>query len=123
MVAHNKEANGPHVLFYGHYDVQPVEPLEAWDSDPFEPSLKEQPDGEIHIVARGASDDKGQLLTFIEACRSWKAVTGHLPINVSTFFEGEEESGSPSMGAILGRGRHGTDRRRQAAMRYLSLER
>ncbi|RWB65940.1 MAG: M20/M25/M40 family metallo-hydrolase [Mesorhizobium sp.] len=101
VVAHNKEANGPHVLFYGHYDVQPVEPLEAWDSDPFEPSLKEQPDGETHIVARGASDDKGQLLTFIEACRSWKAVTGHLPINVSMFFEGEEESGSPSMETFL----------------------
>ncbi|TIX44614.1 MAG: M20/M25/M40 family metallo-hydrolase, partial [Mesorhizobium sp.] len=101
VVAHSKEANGPHVLFYGHYDVQPVEPLEAWNSDPFEPSLKEQPSGETHIVARGASDDKGQLLTFIEACRSWKAVTGHLPINVSMFFEGEEESGSPSMETFL----------------------
>ncbi|UVK48032.1 M20/M25/M40 family metallo-hydrolase (plasmid) [Mesorhizobium sp. AR07] len=101
VVAHNKEANGPHVLFYGHYDVQPVEPVEAWSSDPFEPSLKEQPDGETHIVARGASDDKGQLLTFIEACRSWKAVTGRLPINVSMFFEGEEESGSPSMEGFL----------------------
>ncbi|MER9134345.1 M20/M25/M40 family metallo-hydrolase [Mesorhizobium sp. M0768] len=101
VIAHSKDANGPHVLFYGHYDVQPAEPLEAWNADPFEPSLKEQPDGDTHIVARGASDDKGQLLTFIEACRSWKAVTGHLPIKVSMFFEGEEESGSPSMEAFL----------------------
>ncbi|MER8524499.1 M20/M25/M40 family metallo-hydrolase [Mesorhizobium sp. M1076] len=101
VVAHNKEAEGPHVLFYGHYDVQPVEPLEAWEDDPFEPKLKPQLSGETHIVARGASDDKGQLLTFIEACRSWKAVTGHLPINVSMFFEGEEESGSPSMETFL----------------------
>ncbi|MES0033537.1 M20/M25/M40 family metallo-hydrolase [Mesorhizobium sp. M0040] len=101
VVAHNKEANGPHVLFYGHYDVQPVEPLDAWKSDPFEPSLEEQPDGETHIVARGASDDKGQLLTFIEACRSWKAVTGHLPLSVSMLFEGEEENDSKSMESFL----------------------
>lgn len=101
VVAHNKEANGPHVLFYGHYDVQPVEPIGAWNSHPFEPSLEEQPDGETHIVARGASDDKGQLLTFIEACRSWKALTGHLPINVSMLFDGEEEIGSPSLEKFL----------------------
>ncbi|TIV56415.1 M20/M25/M40 family metallo-hydrolase [Mesorhizobium sp.] len=101
VVGHKRQTADPHVLFYGHYDVQPVEPLEAWDADPFNPQLKKQASGDTHIVARGASDDKGQLLTFIEACRSWIEVTGHLPIGVSMFFEGEEESGSPSMDAFL----------------------
>ncbi len=93
----------PHVLFYGHYDVQPVDPLALWNSDPFEPTLVPQPDGDMHIVARGASDDKGQLLTFIEACRAWKAATGNLPIRVSMLFEGEEEISSPSLAPFLER--------------------
>ncbi|BCH27516.1 dipeptidase [Mesorhizobium sp. L-8-3] len=97
VVAHDKAADGPHVLFYGHYDVQPVDPLALWDSDPFEPVFRKQPDGDTHIVARGASDDKGQLLTFVEACRAWKSVTGRLPVKVSMLFEGEEEISSPSM--------------------------
>ncbi|MEQ8658227.1 MAG: M20/M25/M40 family metallo-hydrolase [Hyphomicrobiales bacterium] len=101
VVGHNTDAPGPHVLFYGHYDVQPVDPLELWDSDPFKPTLKPAPDGETHITGRGASDDKGQLLTFIEACRAWKSVTGSLPIKVSMLFEGEEESGSQSLGPFL----------------------
>ncbi|AMA60151.1 M20/M25/M40 family metallo-hydrolase [Bradyrhizobium sp. CCGE-LA001] len=101
VVGHSKQAAGPHVLFYGHYDVQPVEPLDEWEAEPFEPMLRMQSNGGAHIVARGASDDKGQLLTFIEACRSWKATTGSLPVGVSMFFEGEEESGSPSMEAFL----------------------
>lgn len=101
VVAHAKQTVGPHVLFYGHYDVQPVEPVDKWEADPFDPKLKKQPNGDTHIVARGASDDKGQLLTFIEACRSWTAVTGHLPISVSMFFEGEEESGGRSMDEFL----------------------
>ncbi|MGO4833001.1 M20/M25/M40 family metallo-hydrolase, partial [Rhizobiaceae sp. 2RAB30] len=71
VVAHDKAAEGPHVLFYGHYDVQPVDPLALWNSDPFEPVFRKQPDGDTHIVARGASDDKGQLLTFVEAGRAW----------------------------------------------------
>src|SRR5690606_1860434 len=78
VVAHGGGA-GPRVLFYGHYDVQPVDPLDLWHSDPFAAELRPQPDGETHIVARGASDDKGQLLTFIEACRAWKTATGSLP--------------------------------------------
>ncbi|UWQ96831.1 M20/M25/M40 family metallo-hydrolase [Rhodobacteraceae bacterium M385] len=101
VVGHNKGADGPHVLFYGHYDVQPVDPLDLWNTDPFEPTLVPAPDGDTHITGRGASDDKGQLLTFVEACRAWKAVTGRLPIKVSMLFEGEEESGSKSLGPFL----------------------
>lgn len=101
VVGHNTQADGPHVLFYGHYDVQPVDPLELWETDPFEPTLKPAPDGDTHITGRGASDDKGQLLTFIEACRAWKSVTGRLPIKVSMLFEGEEESGSQSLAPFL----------------------
>lgn len=101
VVGHGPDQDGPHVLFYGHYDVQPVDPLELWTTPPFEPSLAPQPDGETHILGRGASDDKGQLLTFIEACRAWKAVTGSLPIRVSMLFEGEEEAGSPSLAPFL----------------------
>ena len=101
VVGHAPQAEGPHVLFYGHYDVQPVDPLNLWDTPPFEPVLKHAPNGDTHIVARGASDDKGQLMTFVEACRAWKAVTGSLPIRVSILFEGEEESGSKSLPAFL----------------------
>ena len=101
VVAHSDAVPGPHVLFYGHYDVQPVDPLALWATPPFEPSLAPQPDGETFILGRGASDDKGQLLTFIEACRAFKAVTGALPIRISMLFEGEEEAGSPSLGPFL----------------------
>jgi acetylornithine deacetylase/succinyl-diaminopimelate desuccinylase-like protein len=101
VVAHDTKADGPHVLFYAHYDVQPVDPLNLWQSDPFEAQLVKQPDGETHIVGRGTSDDKGQLLTFVEACRAWKAVSGALPLKVTLFFEGEEESGSKSLRPFL----------------------
>jgi len=101
VMAHDHSGEGPHVLFYGHYDVQPVDPLALWNSEPFEPKLRPQADGNTHIVARGASDDKGQLMTFVEACRAWKAVAGRLPIRVSILFEGEEESGSASLPAFM----------------------
>ncbi|MGN6487172.1 MAG: M20/M25/M40 family metallo-hydrolase, partial [Devosia sp.] len=101
VVAHDVAGDGPHVLFYAHYDVQPVDPLHLWHSDPFEPTLVKQADGETQIVGRGTSDDKGQLLTFVEACRAWKAVNGPLPVKVTLFFEGEEESGSPSLRPFL----------------------
>lgn len=95
VVAHGGEG-GPHLLFYGHYDVQPVDPLSLWHRDPFDPALEDTPNGKV-IRARGASDDKGQLMTFIEALRAWKAETGTLPCRITIFFEGEEESGSPSL--------------------------
>lgn len=103
VVAHDHDApaGAPHVLFYGHYDVQPVDPLDAWDRPPFEPALVPQPGGETWITGRGASDDKGQLMTFVEACRAWKAANGTLPLKVSMLLEGEEEIASPSLAPFL----------------------
>ena len=96
MVVGHIDGPGPHLLFYGHYDVQPVDPLELWDRDPFDPAIEETPAGKV-IRGRGSSDDKGQLMTFIEACRAWKAIHGTLPCKITFFLEGEEESGSPSL--------------------------
>ncbi|WP_375450640.1 M20/M25/M40 family metallo-hydrolase [uncultured Devosia sp.] len=97
VVAHASATQGPHVLFYGHYDVQPVDPLALWHTDPFAAVIQTDAQGRRTIVARGASDDKGQLMTFIEACRAWKAVNGTLPVRVSLLLEGEEESGGKNL--------------------------
>ncbi len=103
VVAHHDgpSPDSPHVLFYGHYDVQPVDPLGLWESDPFDPAVKEIEPGRKIITGRGSSDDKGQLMLFVEACRAYKQVHGQLPCRVTILFEGEEESGSPSLKPFL----------------------
>src|SRR6202048_4504782 len=98
----NGSADGrPHVLFYGHYDVQPVDPLNLWHRPPFEPVVTDHADGRKIIVARGAQADKGQLLTSVEACRAWKSVTGSLPLDITVVIEGEEEVGSKNFVPFL----------------------
>ncbi|MBB2712185.1 dipeptidase [Rhizobium sophoriradicis] len=103
VVAHHAgaSADAPHVLFYGHYDVQPVDPIELWENDPFEPSIKDIGEGRKILTGRGTSDDKGQLMTFVEACRAYKEINGSLPCRITILFEGEEESGSPSLKPFL----------------------
>ncbi len=102
VIGHHDGASpdSPHVLFYGHYDVQPVDPLSEWHTAPFEPKIMEL-DGRKVISGRGSADDKGQLMTFVEACRAYKSVHGALPCKVTVLFEGEEESGSPSIVPFL----------------------
>ncbi|WCE67895.1 M20/M25/M40 family metallo-hydrolase [Sulfitobacter faviae] len=95
VVGHVGEGK-PHLLFYGHYDVQPVDPLNLWDRDPFDSAVEETDKGRV-IRGRGAADDKGQLMTIIEALRAWKEVKGDWPCRITFFLEGEEESGSPSL--------------------------
>jgi acetylornithine deacetylase/succinyl-diaminopimelate desuccinylase-like protein len=95
--ARNKHRNGrPTVLIYGHYDVQPPDPLELWDSPPFEPVLK---DG--YVFARGATDNKGQILSHIIGIQESLQKKGDLPVNVDLVVEGEEEVGSQNLGKFL----------------------
>ena len=84
------------VLFYGHYDVQPPDPLDAWSSPPFEPTVR---DGRIY--GRGAGDNKGQFLAHIVAVKAYLDALGDLPVNVKMVLEGEEESGSPNLAAFV----------------------
>ena len=86
----------PTFLVYGHYDVQPAEPLEPWLSPPFEPTVR---DGNLY--ARGATDDKGQMFTHLKAVEAWLKTTGKLPVNVKFLIEGEEEVGGASLEAYV----------------------
>jgi acetylornithine deacetylase/succinyl-diaminopimelate desuccinylase-like protein len=86
--------------FYGHYDVQPVDPLALWQSPPFEPQLADGPRGKRY-VARGAVDDKGQTMMFLEALRAWSVAGGGIPVRLTVLIEGEEEVGSVSLDPFL----------------------
>ncbi len=88
--------NKPTVLVYGHYDVQPEDPIEGWDNPPFEPTIIGD-----KIYARGATDDKGQFLVHLKAVESWLKQEGELPVNVKILIEGEEEIGSPNLQSFL----------------------
>lgn len=94
VVAHADGRSSRRALFYGHYDVQPVDPLELWEMPPFDPRITTDAEGRQRIVARGACDDKGQVMTFVEACRAWKATIGEFPMGLTLLIEGEEENGS-----------------------------
>jgi acetylornithine deacetylase/succinyl-diaminopimelate desuccinylase-like protein len=87
---------GPTLLVYGHYDVQPAEPLEPWLSPPFEPTIRQG-----NIYARGATDDKGQMLTHLKAAEAWLKTAGRLPVNVRFLIEGEEEVGGAGLEAFV----------------------
>ncbi|MFA1819208.1 dipeptidase [Virgibacillus oceani] len=89
-------ADAPTVLFYGHYDVQPVDPIELWESDPFKPEVR---DGRLY--ARGASDDKGQVFMHLAVFESFMKTEGSLPLNVKVCIEGEEEIGSENLYDVL----------------------
>ncbi|MCP4424898.1 MAG: dipeptidase [Chloroflexi bacterium] len=89
-------SDAPTVLIYGHYDVQPVDPLELWESPPFEPDTRDD-----YLYARGSSDDKGQAYIHVKAVEACLKTDGRLPINVKFIFEGEEESGGESLEAFI----------------------
>ena len=106
VIAHHPGPGGeaPHLLYYGHYDVQPPDPVELWDTAPFEPTLVDGPHGR-RMVARGAVDDKGQLMMWLEAFRAWRDVHGGLPVRLTVLLEGEEEVGSRNLRPLLERHR------------------
>jgi acetylornithine deacetylase/succinyl-diaminopimelate desuccinylase-like protein len=101
VLAKNQHQPGrPTVLIYGHYDVQPPEPLELWTTPPFEPTVRKTEAGTDAVYARGAVDDKGQVWAHVEALAAWQA-DGGLPINVTFLIEGEEEIGSDNLAPFL----------------------
>ncbi len=95
IVAHHPGPGGdaPHLLYYGHYDVQPADPLALWNSPPFEPTIVDGPHGQ-RVYARGAVDDKGQVSMWLGAFRAWFDATGGMPCRITALIEGEEETGS-----------------------------
>lgn len=97
---HPGTGQGPHLLYYGHYDVQPAEPLELWHSPAFEPVVVEGPRGP-RLVARGAVDDKGQVSMWLEAFRAWHEVAGGPPCSITVLLEGEEEVGSANLASFM----------------------
>lgn len=99
-VAAEKPKTLPRLLFYGHYDVQPIGDREQWKHPPFEPSVIEE-DGLHRFYGRGASDSKGQLWSFIEALRAWREVERQFPAEIVIMLEGEEECGSSSLPAFI----------------------
>ncbi|MBC7237658.1 MAG: M20/M25/M40 family metallo-hydrolase, partial [Chloroflexi bacterium] len=88
--------SAPTVMIYGHFDVQPVDPIELWEHPPFGPHIEGD-----RLYARGATDDKGNMLAPILAVESLLATEGKLPLNVKFFFEGQEEIGSPQLGEFI----------------------
>jgi acetylornithine deacetylase/succinyl-diaminopimelate desuccinylase-like protein len=100
VYAEDLRAAGPTLLLYGHYDVQPEEPVELWDSGPFDPTVR---DGELY--ARGAADDKGQVWSHVWAVAAWLRSAGRLPARLKVLIEGEEEIGSPNLGPLVARER------------------
>lgn len=91
-----KASDGPTALVYGHYDVQPADPLDQWNSPPFEPTIR---DGRLY--ARGATDDKGQMFTHVKSVEAWLKTHGRLPVNVKFVIEGEEEVGGVNLDRFL----------------------
>jgi acetylornithine deacetylase/succinyl-diaminopimelate desuccinylase-like protein len=102
VLARNRHQPGrPTVLLYGHYDVQPPEPLELWTTPPFEPSVRKDDTGHEAVFARGAVDDKGQVWCHVEALRAWSEQAGGVPVNLIALIEGEEEIGSDNLEAFV----------------------
>jgi acetylornithine deacetylase/succinyl-diaminopimelate desuccinylase-like protein len=104
------DGGGPTVLTYGHFDVQPVGDESLWKTPPFEPTVR---DGAIY--ARGAADDKGQMLTHLFALEAWKKATGKLPIRIKVLIEGEEEIGSPNLESLV------RDHKKQLECDYVAI--
>lgn len=101
VVARRARADAPRALFYGHYDVQPADQPQAWRTPPFEMTVVQDPvHGQI-LVGRGTSDDKGQVMTFVEACRALVETDGVIPLDITMVIEGEEETGSPNLSTFL----------------------
>lgn len=102
VLAKNEHRPGrPTVLFYGHYDVQPPEPLDKWTTPAFEPTVRKTEAGTDAIFARGAVDDKGQVWAHVEAITQWQQKGGGVPVNLTMLIEGEEECGSDNLDRFI----------------------